>query len=93
MKIVIVIALALMLAACGTVRQPLPEVRTITNTVKVPVPCNPKKPARPASAVDALPLDAEIDDQMRALRADRVRGKAYEGQLEKALDSCASATM
>ena len=89
MRTIILIALALMLAACGTVRQD-PEVRTITNTVKVPVACNPTKPARPSSAVDALPLDAEIDDQMRALRADRVRGKAYEGQLEKALDACAT---
>lgn len=85
MKILIAPLAALVLAGCAS--GPV-QVRTVTQEIKVPVPCNPPLPAKPASAVDALPLDAEIDEQMRALRADRVRGRAYTGQLESALASC-----
>lgn len=81
---ILVIMLAALLSGCAT----KPEPRTFTNTVEVPVPCTTKKPVKPASAVAALPLNAEIDEQMRALRADRVRGMAFTDQLEKALSSC-----
>lgn len=83
---ILAIGLALLLAGCGT-------TRTVIQEVKIPIPCNPEMPQRPASAVDALPLDAEIDEQMRALRADRLRSNAYTGQLESALQSCRSDTM
>lgn len=79
-----IVLLALALAGCSTTG----EVRTVTKVVNVPVPCDPPIPARPSWAVDALPLTAEVDEQMRALRADRVRGNAYIDQLESALQSC-----
>lgn len=78
-----VLILALMLAGCAT-----PPPRVITQVVKVPVPCEPQRPAKPTWAVDALPLNARIDAQMRALRADRKRAQGYEGELESALNSC-----
>lgn len=79
------IIMAALLSGCATAP---PEPRVTTHTAEVPVPCSPKKPAKPASSVDVLPLDAPIDEQMRALRADRVRSKGYEKQLVKALDTC-----
>lgn len=79
------VIVALFLSGCATAP---PEPRVTTHTAEVPTPCSPKKPAKPASAVDLLPLDAPIDDQMRALRADRVRSKGYEKQLVKSLDAC-----
>lgn len=84
MKTAIVLAVALVLGGCATA----PRERVVTVEVKVPVPCDPPRPARPASAVDALPLGAGVGAQMRALRADRVRGKAHVQQLENALASC-----
>ena len=76
--------LALVLAGCAS----QPEVRTITHQVLVPVPCNPERPTKPTWAVDSLPLNAKIDAQMRALRADRHRAKGFIGELEVALDTC-----
>lgn len=84
MRAAIVIILASLLAGCAST----PTVRTVTNTVMVPVPCDPERPQAPTWAVDTLPLDAEIDAQMRALRVDRLRAKGYIGVLETALNSC-----
>ena len=74
-----------LLAGCATTQ---PDVRTVTQVVKVPVPCDPARPAKPTWAVDSLPLDAGIDVQMRALRADRHRAKGYISELEAAQSSC-----
>lgn len=84
-----IVLLALLLAGCAA-KPAAPEiqVRTVTQRVQVPVPCDPPVPARPASAVSALPLTADIDEQMRALRADRKRTIPYMGQLESALAAC-----
>lgn len=79
-----VLILALALAGCAS----QPEVRTITQQVLVPVPCDPQRPARPTWAVDSLPLNAEIDVMFRALRADRQRAKGYISELEASLNSC-----
>ena len=79
-----ILILALALAGCA----PTPEIRTVTQQVLVPVPCDPQRPAKPTWAVDGLSLSARIDQQMRALRADRLRAKGYIGQLEAALDTC-----
>lgn len=84
MRAAVLIVLALALYGCTST----PEVRTITHEIFVPVPCDPPLPERPASAVDALPLTAPIDEQMRALRADRARTRPYVNQLEAALASC-----
>lgn len=58
--------------------------------VKVPiaVPCKTADVARPAFAVDQLPIGAPIDEQMRALRAERHQRIGYERELLAANESC-----
>jgi hypothetical protein len=56
--------------------------------VPVPVPCVMVMPAPPTFAVDALPIGADIWDQMAALRADRIQRQAYEKILEVAIQAC-----
>lgn len=58
--------------------------------VKVPVavPCKTADVARPAFAVDQLPIGAAIDAQMRALRAERHQRIGYERELVAANEAC-----
>ncbi|WP_336062283.1 hypothetical protein [Serratia sp. 201] len=58
--------------------------------VKVPVavPCKTADVARPAFAVDQLPIGATIDVQMRALRAERHQRIGYERELLAANEAC-----
>lgn len=73
-----------LLAGCAAPAVPPPvEVR-----VPVPVPCRVELPAAPAFAVSALALDAPIDQQMKALRAERLQRMGYELELVAALDAC-----
>lgn len=73
-----------LLAGCAAPAVPPPvEVR-----VPVPVPCRIELPAAPAFAVSALALDAPIDQQMKALRAERLQRIGYERELVAALDAC-----
>ncbi|MDU9397945.1 MULTISPECIES: hypothetical protein [unclassified Pseudomonas] len=73
-----------LLAGCVAPAVPPPmEVR-----VPVPVPCRVELPAAPAFAVSALALDAPIDQQMKALRAERLQRMGYERELVAALDAC-----
>lgn len=83
MNKLLLVFVVLLLSACS---QSIPRV--VTQDVLVPVPCNPKTPSKPLWAVDALSLDAEINEQMRALRADRIRANAYIKQLEVAFYTC-----
>lgn len=77
------IIFATILAGCAT---PIPSVVKVN--VPVEVPCKITPPAKPKSAVDALPLGSDIWDQMLALRADRLSAKGYEGELESAITAC-----
>lgn len=79
------IILCLALAGCATTE---PQIRVQTIEVKVPVPCEPERPAPPAWVMDSLPIKADIDQQTAALLADRKRAKAYIGSLEAALGTC-----
>ncbi|WP_107329698.1 hypothetical protein [Metapseudomonas otitidis] len=73
-----------LLAGCAAPAVPPPmEVR-----VPVPVPCRVELPAAPAFAVSALALDAPIDQQMKALRAERLQRMGYERELVAALEAC-----
>lgn len=73
-----------LLAGCAAPAVPPPvEVR-----VPVPVPCRAELPAAPAFAVSALALDAPIDQQMKALRAERLQRMGYERELVAVLDAC-----
>lgn len=76
---------ALLLAACASTPLPGPvqEVH-----IPVPVPCKAPDVARPAFAVDALPLNAGIWRQMQALRSERLQRQGYEIQLEAAVKAC-----
>ncbi len=73
---------ALFLSACGTASR-LPEVVTIQKPVRQAIQAKPVE--KPAWAVDALPLGAPIDDQVKALLAEREQRKAYETELEAAV--------
>ncbi|MGX5725091.1 hypothetical protein ACWKWZ_08585 [Metapseudomonas otitidis] len=73
-----------LLVGCAAPAVPPPvEVR-----VPVPVPCRVELPAAPAFAVSALALDAPINQQMKALRAERLQRMGYERELVAALDAC-----
>lgn len=77
------IGIALGLAGCQSQQQaPAPEPRVIEVQVPVAVPCKITPVGRPAFAVDSLPLGAAIDEQMRALRAERKQRQGYEARLE-----------
>lgn len=83
MKAVWLLPLSL-LAGCAAPTVPPPmDVR-----VPVPVPCRVELPAAPTFAVSALALDAPIDQQMKALRAERLQRIGYERELMAALDAC-----
>lgn len=82
------IVLVLLLAGCAGKVADAPEPQLVRVEVPVQVPCRTERVQRPAFAVDALLLGASIDEQMRALRAERLQRKAYEKRLEAAIDAC-----
>lgn len=83
------IGLAIALAGCQSQHHmPAQEPRVVEVQVPVAVPCKTAPVARPAFAVDSLPLGAEIDEQMRALRAERKQRQGYEARLEAAVQGC-----
>lgn len=82
------VVLCLVLAGCaGQVAEP-PEPAVVRVEVPVQVPCRTERVLRPAFAVDALPVGADIGEQMRALRAERLQRKGYEARLEGAVAAC-----
>jgi len=75
------------LAGCADAPQAQPpSVQQVL--VPTPVPCKITPPAKPAFAVDALPLGAGIWDQTAALRAERKQRQGYESELEAAVQAC-----
>lgn len=78
-------AISLMIVGCSSTPPAPPYVE-----VKVPiaVPCKTADVARPAFAVDQLPIGATIDIQMRALRAERHQRIGYERELIAANEAC-----
>lgn len=82
------VVLCLALAGCaGQVAEP-PEPAVVRVEVPVQIPCHTERVPRPVFAVDVLPVGASIDEQMRALRADRRQRQGYEVRLEAAIDAC-----
>ncbi|MGQ0711191.1 MAG: hypothetical protein ACT4NV_15760 [Rhodoferax sp.] len=75
--------LSFCLAGCAGMAPKVQEVK-----VPVPVPCKVDTPAKPAFAVDGLPVGAGIWEQMKALRAERLQRQGYEAELEAAVQSC-----
>lgn len=82
------VVLAALLAAPGCASQGA-AVRVVG--VPVSAPCAVSAPARPAWAVDGLPLGAGIWAQMRALRVEREQRRGYELELEAVARGCAAA--
>ncbi|HIE0439249.1 TPA: hypothetical protein ACXJAC_002623 [Serratia marcescens] len=82
-KLIVVSVLAL--AGCSNA-QPAPSYVEVK--VPVAVPCKTADVARPAFAVDQLPIGATIDVQMRALRAERHQRIGYERELIAANEAC-----
>ena len=82
------VALSLVLTGCaGQVAEP-PEPTVVRVEVPVQIPCRTERVRRPVFAVDVLPIGASIDEQMRALRADRRQRQGYEARLEAAVEAC-----
>lgn len=78
-------AISLMIVGCSNV-PPVPSYVEVK--VPVAVPCRTADVARPAFAVDRLPIGATIDVQMRALRAERHQRIGYERELIAANEAC-----
>jgi hypothetical protein len=78
-------ALAILLLAPGCATQ-IPEV--ITVRVPVEVPCKATEPERPRMDTEHLAIDAKVDVQARAMRAEIDRREAYEEQLRVELRAC-----
>lgn len=75
-----------LLAGCGVT--PRPDLVYVEVKVPVPVPCKTAEVSKPAFAVDQLKIGAPIDQQMRALRAERHQRIGYEKELEAAVYAC-----
>lgn len=84
----IAIVLCAALAGCAGQVADQPEPQVVRVEVPVQVPCRTDRVQKPAFAVDALPIGASIDNQMRALRAERKQRQAYELRLEAAIEAC-----
>ena len=84
MKKLIVVSI-LALAGCS-VASSVPSYVEVK--VPVAVPCKTADVARPAFAVDQLPIGATIDALMRALRAERHQRIGYERELIAANEAC-----
>lgn len=84
----IAIVLCAALAGCAGKVADQPEPQILRVEVPIQVPCRTDRVQKPAFAVDALPIGASIDKQMRALRAERKQRQAYELRLEAAIEAC-----
>lgn len=76
-------ALALLCAACGT--NP-PEVVEVS--VPVPIYCEPPARSRPALPLDALPLEADLFEVLRAAKATTEVLEGYVELLEADTGAC-----
>ncbi len=85
-RLIAVLCMALGGCAGQVAEQPEPQVVRVE--VPVQIPCRAERVPRPVFAVDVLPVGASIDEQMRALRADRRQRQGYEARLEAAVEAC-----
>ena len=82
-RALLALAAVLLAAGCST---PVPDVVTVR--VPYEVPCSVAEPTRPRMDTEHLPINARIDVQSRAMRAEIGRREAYENQLRVALRAC-----
>ncbi|WP_440864511.1 hypothetical protein [Symbiopectobacterium purcellii] len=83
-RLILVGALVLVGCSKNTTQDPV----YVELKVPVPVPCKTAEVSKPAFAVDHLKIGAPIDQQMRALRAERHQRIGYEKELEAAIYAC-----
>lgn len=81
----LIVVCVMTLAGCSSA-PPVPSYVEVK--VPIAVPCKTADVARPAFAVDQLPIGATIDIQMRALRAERHQRIGYERELIAANEAC-----
>lgn len=82
------VMLAIVLGGCAAHVADQTEPTVVRVEVPVQIPCKTERVQRPAFAVDSLPVGAPIDQQMRALRAERRQRQGYETRLEAAVEAC-----
>lgn len=78
----LIVLAAWALSGCATTE------RVVQVRVPVPVACQVAEPVRPMMDTDQLSIDAGIDEQARAMRAEIERREGYEGELRAALRAC-----
>lgn len=78
----------LVLALAGCASRECGPPKTVRVEVPVSVPCRVAMPPAPELPTDTLEPDAPIWDQMRALRAERLRLRAHVRMLEAAVQGC-----
>lgn len=74
-------------AGCATTE---PAVRIVIQKVEVPiaVPCKAIKPLLPEYSFDNITVENDIYEKVQALLVDKNLSKAYQIELEAALESC-----
>ena len=78
----IILAASLMTGCMGTVG----GMRNVNTAVGVE--CKAQKPERPVFATEALRKGADVEQYVRAARAERLQRDGYEEKLVAALDEC-----
>lgn len=78
----LIVLAAWALTGCATAE------RVVQVRVPVPTACQVAEPTRPIMDTETLAIDARIDEQARAMRAEIERREGYEGELRAALRAC-----
>lgn len=87
MRAILILAL-LAVAGCATTQPPEPTERIIYVDKPVAINCINAAPARPLYRTENLPTNATDIDYADALRIDWVASRAYEFEMEKAVNAC-----
>jgi len=93
MKILLMIAPALVLAGCQATAPTQPDRVEYRDTfVPIPIACSEKTPARPSMPTESLAwrskADVVVDDFIRAAESELLLREAYEVELVTALENC-----
>lgn len=83
-RALLVLAIALLLAGCGSFGRSVPAVVKVA----VPVPCQVSIPAMPVFPADTLTGAEDLFTLAKTLWADHQARKAYELELRVALEAC-----
>ena len=91
LRVVALLCAGAALEGCAANRpEPAPRVERVE--IPVPVRCAVSLPDRPALPTDALALDADVRDQIPALREERLTLRAWASGLDAAVRACLEAS-